>query len=216
MTRTEIVHVGGFDLASVSSGVTYVRGEWDGTQVHIEALHERAYKIENHFVSHYECAKLMLRDTLVFKEKYGLDLCAVEDYTMQTVSQVSFSIGEIGGLVRGFHFDAGIPILLNKPMVMRSFAANGRKLPKGASGKRALISLAKEDFGHASSCHYSKERSDCCDAWWHSVLGVYTLLFVKGVPLDIISPKRQEIWRNKKGTGIFDTLEYRLLSPKGK
>ena len=142
MVRAE-VFVGGFDLSSVSSGVTYVRGEWDGNQVSIEALQERAYRIENHFVSHYEGAKLMLGDSLVFKQKYGLDLCAIEDYTMQSLSMVSFSIGEIGGLVRGFHFAAGFPLLLNKPVVMRSFAADGRKLPKGSAGKRALVECAK-------------------------------------------------------------------------
>jgi hypothetical protein len=212
MTRLEFT-VGGFDLASVSSGVVYVRGVWDGNTVSIEALQERAYKIENHFVSHYECAKLMLGDSLAFKQKYGLDLCAIEDYTMQSLSMVSFSIGEVGGLVRGFHFDAGFPLLLNKPVVMRSFAADGRKLPKGAPGKRALVTCAVEDFNYTSGCRYAKERSDCCDAFLHACMGVLTLMFLAGVPLDVISPKRQDIWRNKKCTGILDNLDVRLLYP---
>jgi hypothetical protein len=207
-------YVGGFDLASVSSGVTYIHGEWDGRQVALEAIQERAYRLENNFVSHYEGAKHMLDDSLKFQQQYGLDLCAVEDYTLQSLSMVSFSIGEVGGLVRGFHFGAGFPILLNRPVIMRSFAADGRKIPKGPPGKRALVAWAEEDFGYTSSCKYVKQRSDCSDAFLHAVIGVFTLMFLDGVSFDIISPKRQDTWRNKKQTGILDNLADRLLFPQ--
>lgn len=205
--------VGGFDLASVSSGVTYVRGEVDKGKVVIAAVQERAYRLENNFVSHYEGAKCMLSDSLKFKQQYGLELCAIEDYTLQSLSLVSFSIGEVGGLVRGFHFDAGFPLLLNRPSTMRSFAADSRKIPKGPPGKRALVEWVKEDFGYTSSCKYAKQRSDCSDAFLHAAIGVLTLMFLDGVPLDIISPKRQDTWRNKKGTGLLDNLEARMLVP---
>ena len=205
--------VGGFDLASVSSGVTYVRGEVVQSKVVIAAIQERAYRIENNFVSHYEGAKCMLTDSLKFKQQYGLDLCAIEDYTLQSLSMVSFSIGEVGGLVRGFHFDAGFPLLLNRPVIMRSFAADSRKIPKGPPGKRALVAWAEEDFGYTSSCKYAKQRSDCSDAFLHAAMGVLTLMFIDGVPLDIISPKRQAIWRNKKQTGILDNLADRMFFP---
>jgi hypothetical protein len=205
--------VGGFDLASVSSGVTYVRGEVDKGKVVIAAVQERAYRLENNFVSHYEGAKCMLEDSLKFKQQYGLELCAIEDYTLQSLSMVSFSIGEVGGLVRGFHFGAGFSILLNRPVVMRSFAADSRKIPKGAPGKRALVAWAEEDFGYVSSCKYVKQRSDCSDAYWHAVMGVLTLMFLDGVPLDVISLKRQTVWRSKKQTGILDNLADRLFVP---
>jgi len=206
--------VGGFDLASVSSGVTYVRGEWDGSRVFIEAVQERAYRLENNFVSHYEGAKCMLGDSVKFRQQYGLDLCAIEDYTLQSLSMVSFSIGEVGGLVRGFHFDVGFPILLNRPVIMRSFAADGRKIPKGPPGKRSLVAWAEEDFAYVSSCKYAKQRSDCSDAYWHAAIGVFTLMFLDGVPLEAISPKRRETWRNKKQTGILDNLVDRLFLPQ--
>ena len=216
MTRVKTVYVCGVDAASVSSGVNFVRGVWDGRCLSIESVQERAYKVPNTFLGHYECSKSMLQDAIDFREKHSLDLCSIEDATLQSFSYVSFSLGEILGLIRGFHYDAGFPLLFTRPSVMRSFAADSRKLPKGAPGKRALMQCALEDFEYTSCCRYAKERSDVSDAFLHAVIGVHTLMFLDGVPLDIISPKRRDIWRNKKGTGLLDNLTERLISPEEK
>jgi hypothetical protein len=201
------------DLASVSSGVVLVSGKWDGREVSITPLYEKAYTVKNDFPSHFYAAQEMLAETMRLHEKYCIDLIAVEDYLMLSSSQVSFSIGEFGGLVRGFHFEDGFPLLLNKPPVMRSFAADGRKIRPKAAGKRDLVDWAKEDFGFASQQRLAKQRSDCADAFWHAVLGVYTLLFIQGVPLNVLSEKRQGVWVNKKINGILDTFQNRMCEP---
>ena len=211
---TKTFVVGGFDLASVSSGVVYVNVSWDGREVVITPLYERAYRVENTFPGHYDCAHTMLEESLDIRQRFGLDLVAIEDYTLQSMSHVSFSIGEMGGLVRGFHFLEGLPILLNRPAVMRSFAADGRKIPPKMAGKRKLVEWAEEDFGFVSKQRLVKMRSDCCDAWWHAVIGVYTLMFMNGVPLNVLSPKRQTIWVNKKISGILDNFESRMCEPR--
>jgi hypothetical protein len=214
MTTDIVKVVGGYDLSSVASGITFVRGTWDGESVKFESLIEKAYRVENNFPAHYACAHKMLQVSCSVRVEYGLDLCAFEDYTMQIASMVSFSMGEVGGVTRAFHFASGFPILLNKPNVMRSFAADMRKIPKGALGKRALIEWAGEDFNYESVQTYVKERSDCTDAYWHAVIGIYTLFFLEGIPLGILSSKRQMTWKNPKGSGILDNLSTRLLYPK--
>jgi len=211
--KTEFV-VGGLDLASVSSGVTYVRGTWNGSTVKLEPLIEKAFRIENSFPSRYEHARKMLQLSCSVRDEYGLDLCAIEDYTMQIASMVSFSMGEFGGIVRAFHYASGFPILLNKPQIMRSFIADARKIPKGAAGKRSIIEWCGEDFSYESVQTYAKERSDCSDAFVHACLGIYTLLFLEGVPLSILSEKRQMTWKNHKKSGILDQLDVRLLYPR--
>ena len=212
---TSEVCVGGFDLASVSSGVVYVRGVWDGDQVTIEPVFEKAYTIKNTFPSRYEHAQKMLEDSCKIDKEYGLSLCSIEDYINTSYSMVSFSMGEFGGLVRGTHYSAGFSILLTRPVIMRSFIADGRPIPKGPPGKRALMRWAEEDFGFVSKHKKVKERSDCADAFIHAVIGVYTLFFLQGAPLTLLSPKRQETWTHaKKQSGILDNLEYRLCTPE--
>lgn len=214
MPLTREVFVEGFDLASVSSGVVLVSGKWDGREVSIVPLYERAYTVENNFPSRYEHAKLMAAETVRLHAQYHIDLLAIEDYLLNIVSHVSFSMGEFGGLVRGFHFQEGFPILLNKPQIMRSFVADGRKIPPREAGKRQLVTWAKEDFGFVSQQRLVKQRSDCSDAFLHAVLGVYTLLFMRGVPLNVLSEKRQGIWVNKKINGILDNFQNRMCSPR--
>jgi hypothetical protein len=211
--RTE-VFVGGFDTASVASGVSYVMGSWDGAEaVEFEFIYERAYKIENTFVSRYKYSQCMLEDSLSIKDKFGLDLCSIEDYINTANSHVSFSMGEFGGLVRGVHYAAGFPLLLTRPVIMRSFIADGRKLQTGQAGKRQLVQWVKEDFGFESKMKYAKERSDCSDATIHAIIGVYTLLFLNGAPLELLSVKRQETFKHpKKCTGILDNLSSRLCT----
>lgn len=214
MTRSEVI-VGGFDLASVSSGVTYVRGVWERDAVTVEPVYEKAYTIKNTFPSRYAHAQLMIKDSCMIKEKHGLDLCVIEDYINASYSMVSFSMGEFGGLVRGTHFAAGFSILLNRPVIMRSFIANSRPIPKGIPGKRMLTKWAEEDFGFVSKQKKVKERSDCSDAFLHAVIGVYTLFFLQGAPLSLLSEKRQETWTHaKKQNGILDNLENRLCTPE--
>jgi hypothetical protein len=215
--KAEVIS-GGYDIASISSGLTFVRGIWnDDDSVTIEPLTERAFKIENNFLSRYENALEMLRVSRAVQREYGhLDVCAIEDYIMAVYSMVSYSTGEFSGIVRAFHYAAGFPILLNKPQIMKSFLANGRKVPKGAALKRALVDWVGEDFGYVSCQRLVKERSDCADAAAHAIIGAYTLLFERGAPYEILSPKRKEIWTNSKKNGIFDAPEHRLYRPKTK
>lgn len=101
------------------------------------------------------------------------NLIVVEDYTMQLFSMVSFSMGEMGGIVRLKLFYAGVPILLNPPNLMRYFCGVMPKI-KSKPGKLAIGNFAF-DCGFFSSQEYSLDRENCTDAFVHALMGAIWL-----------------------------------------
>lgn len=212
------VFVGGYDIASVSSGVTFVQGLYDpSTGVTLKAFAEKAYRHENNFLGHHTGVMQMIADTKAVNDHIGdaLELCIIEDYIMTAHTVVSYSTGDVMGMLASRLYEARFPILYNHPVKMRSFVARGKRFPGGTAGKRLIMRTAEEEFGYRSKQRLVKQRTDCSDAFWHAVMGVNLLFWMQGVPIDELlpDPKRAALYVNKKAAGITQVLGKNLYVP---
>lgn len=207
----KVVYVLGQDIASISSGLNLVMGEFTGNDIKFKSLAEKSFTIENTFKSRYKNAEGVFDFTWAMNEKYnGVDLIVNEDY-INSMSHVAFSLGEFNGIIRAFHYKRKFSMLLNNPAKFRSFIANGRKAPKGGAAKRLIVEWVKKEFKYESTRHYVKERSDCTDAFIHGVIGAYYCFFLMGVSMDILSPIRKKIFINSKTkNGLMDNKDLLL------
>lgn len=219
----------GIDLASVSSGLAALEiraGSWetrvvDAGAIHIQHGHGLA---QTQFSQHLVAAQKIL----LFVQKHRPDIVGIEEYTMQSSSHVSFSIAQIGGMVRLLLWQAGYRTVLLTPSRVSAFVitryVRNNKMPTGRDLKDATIAWVQKTL----NVEYSGTRKNIEDMADATVYALLAGTFFAGLFLQMMPPmtaRQMEIFQclrprpgsknSKPGsgwkpTGLFDT-PYRFL-----
>jgi Holliday junction resolvasome RuvABC endonuclease subunit len=95
-----------------------------------------------------------LRD-YVKEQCQGAAMAIIEGYSFGSRGRATFSIGELGGVIRLMLFEEGIPYLEMSPSSLKKFATG-----KGNGDKTLIVQAAAVRAGRIFS------DSDQADAWW--------------------------------------------------
>ena len=180
----------GIDLAAKHTGLVAVDiRNWPCNPV--EPLYEGHVECENTTPGRINAAL----EIMIIVNMTQPDLVVIEDYTFQSRSFVSFSVGELSGMLRYMLWAYGHDQLWVPPMKLKAFLNRGGKTPMA---KKEIAKAVEELFGWKSQLKYAKEREDATDAFVLAVMGVALVM--------LLSPKYKDTvdeWLTEKQSKVF-------------
>lgn len=125
----------GLDLSLTSTGICVM--DENGTILFEEVLNTPKKKIDG-----LERLKFIRESVSEAIKNYSVSIANIENYSFGSRGRATFSLGELGGVVRLLLFDLGVTIIETSPSQLKKFATG-----RGNSDKLDVVMSIEKNYG---------------------------------------------------------------------